>query len=73
MKDDLSQKKKKIHGNMIFNSNVLKRWSFRKRSRRDMIFLELSGKLVFFPENMAFFAWTKNERGVTFLKKCTET
>ena len=29
-KDDLSQKKKKIPGNMIFSSNVLKRWSFQE-------------------------------------------
>ena len=28
MKDDLSQKKK--HGNMIYSSNVPKRWSFQK-------------------------------------------
>ena len=27
MKDDASQK---MHGNMIFSSNVLKRWSFQK-------------------------------------------
>ena len=27
MKDDLSEK---IHGNMIFSSNFLKRWSFQK-------------------------------------------
>ena len=45
MKDDLS---KKIHGNMIFSSNLLKRWSFQKRPRRHMIFLVLSGKMVFF-------------------------
>ena len=44
MKDDLSQK---IHGN-IFSSNVLKGWSFQKGLRWDMIFLALSGKMVFF-------------------------
>ena len=44
MKDDLSQK---IHGS-IFSSNVLKGWSFQKRLRWDMIFLVLSGKIVFF-------------------------
>ena len=73
MKDDLSQKKK-IHGNMIFTSNVLKRWSFQKGSRRDMIFLVLPGKVVFFfPENMVFFLWTENEGGATFLMKYPET
>ena len=51
MKDDLSQK---IYGNMIFSSNLLKRWSFQE-GRRNMIFLVLSGKMVFFPENMIFF------------------
>ena len=33
---------------MIFSSNFLKRWSFQKGPHRDMIFLELSGKMVFF-------------------------
>ena len=47
--------KKKIHGNMTFSSNFLKRRSFQKGPRRDMIFLVLSGKMVFFPENMIFF------------------
>ena len=28
---------------------------------------------IFFPENMVFFPWTENERGVIFLKKYTET
>ena len=40
---------------MIFSSNLLKRWSFQKGPRRHMIFLVLSGKMVFFPENMIFF------------------
>ena len=53
MKDDLS--KKKIHGN-IFSSNFLKRWSFQKGPHRDMIFLVLSGKMVFFfPKTWYFF------------------
>ena len=43
MNDDLSQK---IRGN-IFSSNTLKRWSFQKELRWDMIFLVLSGKMVF--------------------------
>ena len=38
-----------------------------------MILIVLSGKVVLFPENMVFFPWTENERGVTFLKKYTET
>ena len=46
---------------MIFSSNVLKRWSFQKGPRRDMIFLVLSGKIVFFPENMIFFPWAESE------------
>ena len=37
----------KIHGN-IFSSNVLKRWSFEKGLRRDMIFLVSSGRMFFF-------------------------
>ena len=49
---------KKIHGNIIFPSNVLKRWSFQKGPRWDMIFIVLSQKMVFFPENMIFFPWT---------------
>ena len=38
---------KKIQGNMIFSSGLPKRWSFQKGPRRDMIFLVLSGKMVF--------------------------
>ena len=36
----------KIHG-IIFSSNVLKRWSFEKGLRRDMIFLVSSGRMFF--------------------------
>ena len=43
---------------MTFSSNVLKRWSFQKGPRRDMIFLVLSGKVVFFPEKIVFFPGT---------------
>ena len=50
-----------IHGNMFFSSNVLKRWPFQKGLRRDMIFLALSGKMVFFPKNIIFFPWDKSE------------
>ena len=52
MKDDLSQKNTR---NMIFSSNVLKRWSFKRSLRWVTIFLGLSGKMVFFPEKMIFF------------------
>ena len=46
---------KKIHGNMIFSSNFLKRWSFQKGPCRHMIFLVLS-------RNMMFSPWTESER-----------
>ena len=39
---------KKMHGNMIFSSNFLKRWFFQMGPRRHMIFLVSSGKMVFF-------------------------
>ena len=54
---------KKIHGNIVFSSNFLKRWSFQIGPRRHMIFLVLSGKMAFFfPENMIFFLWAESER-----------
>ena len=47
-----------MHGNMIFSSNFLKRWFFQKAPRWDMIFLVLSGKMVFFPpKTWIFFLW----------------
>ena len=55
---------------MIVFSNVLKRWSFQKGSRWGMIFLVLSAKVVFFPENTVVFPRT---REMTLLKKYTET
>ena len=58
MEDDLSQK---IHGNMKFFSNALKRWSFQKKSRLNMIFLVLSGKMVFFFRKIYFFFGRKME------------
>ena len=58
MKDDLSQK---IHGNMIFSSDVLKRWYFQKELRWDMIFLVLSGKKEFFPRKHDIFPWEGSE------------
>ena len=68
MKDDISQKK--IHGNMTFSSNFLKRRSFQKGPRRDMIFLVLSGKMVFFPQKHILSLGRKWE--MTFLKKYME-
>ena len=51
---------KKIQANMIFPSNLLKRWSFQKGLRRHMIFLVLSGKMVFFfPKTLYFFPGQK--------------
>ena len=47
---------KKIHRNMIFFSNVLKRLSFQEGSRRDMIFLALSGMVVFFSQKHGIFS-----------------
>ena len=48
---------------MIFSSNVLKRWSFQKGLLRwGMIFIVLSGNMVFFPQNMIFFPWKESER-----------
>ena len=46
---------------MICPSNVPKRWYFQKGLRWGMIFLVLSGKMVFFPKNMVFFPWEKSE------------
>ena len=40
--------KKKKSKNMIFSSNMLKRWSFQKGPLCDMILLVLSWKMVFF-------------------------
>ena len=54
---------KKIHRNMIFSSNVLKRWSFQKGPRWDMIFLELSGKMVFFFKKTWYFFLRWKVRG----------
>ena len=65
MKDDLSQK---IHGNMIFSPNLLKRWSFQKGSRRNIFVL--SGKTVFFSRQNIFPLGRKWE--MNFLNKYTE-
>ena len=47
---------------MIFSSSFLKKWSFQKGPDRHMIVLVLSGKMLFFVENMIFFPWAETER-----------
>ena len=59
---------KKMHGNKIFSLNVPKRWSFRKGSRWDMIFLVLSGKIVFFFQKHDIF-FTEGRWDMLFFKK----
>ena len=75
IKDDLSQKKKKkkkkIHGNMIFSSNATKSWSFRKKSRWNMIFLVLSGKVVLFLQKI-WYIFLDGKWKMIFLKKDIE-
>ena len=52
-----------LHGKPYFLlQDVLKRWSFQKGSDRHMIVLVLSGKMLFFVENMIFFPWAETER-----------
>ena len=64
---------KKIHGNMIFSSNVLNRWSFPKKSHWNIIFLVPSGKKTFlFLENIKFSLWRENERWSLSKKKYIE-
>ena len=41
---------------MIFSSGLLKRWSYQKEPRRHMIFLVLSGKMVFFSQKDDLFS-----------------
>ena len=45
----------KNNGNMIFSSNTPKRWYFQKKSPWNMVFLVLSGKIVFFPRKIWYF------------------
>ena len=47
---------------MIFSSDLLKIWSFQRVPRRHMIFLVLSGKMVFFPKNMICFPGAESEK-----------
>ena len=50
---------------MIFSSNFLKRCSFQKGPRWHLIFLVLSGKMVFFPRKHLFFSVQKVKDGVS--------
>ena len=60
---------KKIQGNMIFSSGLPKRRSFQKKKpRRDMIFLVLSGEMVFFSQKHDLFSLARKP-AMTFLKK----
>ena len=59
MKGDLSER---IHGSMVFSSNVLKRWSLQKKSRWNTIFLVYLERWFFFSKNMIFFLLMENER-----------
>ena len=68
MKDDLL---KKIHVNMIFSSNFLKRWSFQKGPRRDVIILLLSGEMVFLSQKHDILSLGRKWE-MTFLKKYME-
>ena len=62
---------KKIQGNMILFSGLPKRRSFQEGPRRDMIFLVLSGKMVFFSRKHDIFSLGRKWE-VTFLKKYME-
>ena len=53
---------KKIHGNMTYSSNVLKRWSFIKTALEYNLFLLLGKMRFLFPENIIFFLPMENER-----------
>ena len=61
-----------MHGNMIFSSNFLKRWSFQKGLCRHMIFLVLFGKLVFFSRKHDIFSLGRKWKTV-FIRKYMET
>ena len=60
-----------IHGNMIFSSNFLKRWSFQKGPRRDMIIVLLSGEMVFLSQKHDILSLGRKWE-MTFLKKYME-
>ena len=60
IKDDLSGKKNTWKYDILFKCP--EEMVFLKRLRWNMIFLVLSGKMVFFPKNMIFFLWKENKR-----------
>ena len=62
---------KKIQGNMMFSSGLPKRRSFQKGSHRDIIFLVLSGKMVFSSRKHDIF-FLGRKPAMTFLKKYME-
>ena len=62
---------KKIQRNMIFSSGLPKRRSFQKGPWWGMIFLALSGKMVFFPGKHDIFSLARKPE-MTFLKKYME-
>ena len=68
-----SKKKKKNTRKYEIFFKCSEKMDSSKRTVRDLIFLVLSGKVVFFSQSMVFFPWTKNEGGMTFLKRYTET
>ena len=70
MKDNLSQNK--IHENMIFSSNFLKRWCFQKGPCWNMIFPVLSGKVVCFSQKHDLFSLGRKWK-TAFLRKYMET
>ena len=69
MKDDLSQKK--IHKNMIFYSNVLKRWSFQRDRAGTWSFLCYLERGYFFSRKYYVFSLDRKWK-ITFHKKYAE-
>ena len=54
---------KKIHGNMIFSSHLLKRWCLSKKGRGGTwYFLYHLERWYFFPKNIIFFHWAESEK-----------
>ena len=68
MKDDLS---KKTHGNMIFSSGVLKRWSFQKGHAGTWPFLYYLERWYLFSRKHDSFSLDEKWK-LIFLKKYTE-
>ena len=58
---------------MIFSSGLLKIWSFQKVTRRHMIFLALSGKMVFFSQKHDLFALGRKRKTAFPSRKYMET